>query len=161
MIVSSVCFGRWSFLQELIANCISSLDLKPATYWTCSLSTSPSFGIKLLWEWSARSQRWGTKELSRCICINSSHCYCHFSLGLSQHVCHLLLNFGHAELYFYVKGLHFITISLSWLLLWLWGLLLLNISLFHLKEKWMPHMDNNKNIKQSTCIKDCIKVCIL
>ena len=25
-------------------------------------------------------------------------------------------------------------------------------SLFHLKEKWVPHMDNN--IKQSTCIQD-------
>ena len=24
---------------------VSSLDLKPATFWTCSLSTSPSFGI--------------------------------------------------------------------------------------------------------------------
>ena len=59
-----------------------------------------------------------------------------------------------AEFYFYVRGLRFINISLSWLLLWLWWLLLLNISLFHLKEKWVPHMDNSNNIKQSTCIQD-------
>ena len=34
------------------------------------------------------------------------------------------------------------------------------VSLFHLKEKWVPHMDNNNNdnnIKQSTPIKDCFK----
>ena len=59
-----------------------------------------------------------------------------------------------AEFYFYVRGLRFITISLSWLLLWLWWLLILSISLFHLKEKVGATHGLKKKKKKNACITD-------
>ena len=53
---------------------VSSLDLKPATFWTCSLLASPSFGTDIVRVKCTlvQARPEGKKELSRCVCIDSS-----------------------------------------------------------------------------------------
>ena len=61
---------------------VSSLDFKPATFWTSSCLQALHLEYRKNEVHAGRGEQ-QKKELSSCIC---SHCYCRFSLGVSQRV---------------------------------------------------------------------------